>query len=353
MKRVLVTLASGTLATGVIRSLRVGDPDIHIIGVDSSKYHIHQSEADELHLVPRADDPRFVDILVEIAKESNADFIWPMHDAEIGIVSENAAQIPVHTWVPPVEVCQVSRDKLATAERMQEAEVPAPPTVLIETQGDLKDAYEKLGPELWLRARSGAGGKGAFRAASIEHATYWMDINEGWGTFIAAEAIPDHGDYSWESLWKDGKLIAYQDETRIVKGNPGISQSGVKSRGVLLRSAPAEVTRVAEAAVRALMPEPDGMFRVDMVGDANGVPRVTEVDAGRFGSGGVAYWHDFDYNFAYEALRMAFNEPINYEIPVANPIPGDMASITGLNQGKTLLKMSEVDPLVKELEERR
>ncbi len=352
MKRVLVTLASGTLATGVMRGLRAGDEEIYIIGVESSRYHIHQSDADELHLVPRAGDPRFVEILVDIASETNADFIWPLHDAEIERISAARAEIPIRTWVPPVEVCQTSRDKLATAKRLEEAEVPSPKTMLIETASDLANAYETLGPELWLRARSGAGAKGAFRSTNLEHANHWLDLNDGWGTFLAAEALPDVGDYSWESLWKNGKKIASQDQTRIIRGNPGISLSGVKSRGVLLRSAPPDVARIGEAAVRALMPEPDGMFRVDMMADGNGLPHVTEVDAGRYGSGGVSHWHSFGYNFAYEALRMAFDEPVGYETPVVNPLPRDMASITGLNRPMTFLKMGDVDPLVTEYEER-
>ena len=162
MKKVLVTLASGTLATGVMRGLRAGDEEIYVIGVESSRYHIHQSDADELHLVPRASDPRFVEVLVDIATKAKADFVWPMHDAEIERISAARSEIPIRTWVPPLEVCRTSRDKLATAMRLAEAEVPAPRTMLISTAGDLTDAYETLGPELWLRARSGAGCQGRF-----------------------------------------------------------------------------------------------------------------------------------------------------------------------------------------------
>lgn len=352
MKRILVTMASGTLATGVMRGLRAGDDQTHIIGVDSSEYHIHQSEADESHLVPRVGDPNFIKALVDIATESKADFIWPMHDAEIEAISAVAAEVPIRTWLPPVDVCSAGRDKLATAKILKANGVPVPATMLIETPSDLAQAFDEIGSELWLRSRSGAGAKGAFRAKSIEYATYWLEINDGWGTFIAAEALPGTGDYSWEAIWKNGALIAAQDETRIIRGNVGISLPGVKSRGVLLRSAPKSVTEVGEKAVRALMPEPDGMFRVDMIADEHGVPNVTEVDAGRFGSGGVAYWHHLGYNFAYEALRMAFDQPVGYATPVINPLPADTASVTGLNRDMTFLRMGEVEPLVAELRAR-
>lgn len=352
MKRILVTMASGTLATGVTRGLRAGDDKVHIIGVDSSQYHIHQSEADEAHLVPRVSDPSFIKVLVDIATEAKADFIWPMHDAEIEAITAVADEIPIRTWLPPVEVCAAGRDKLATANSLKAAGVPVPETMLIETSSDLAQAFDKIGPELWLRSRTGAGAKGAFRAKSLEHARYWLEINDGWGSFIAGEALPGTGDYSWEAIWKNSRLIAAQDETRIIRGNVGISLPGVKSRGVLLRSAPPSVTEVGEAAVRALMPEPDGMFRVDMIADKDGVPNVTEVDAGRFGSGGVAYWHHLGYNFAYEALRMAFDQSVEYETPVINPLPADTASVTGLNRDMTFLRMGEVEPLIAELEAR-
>ena len=82
------------------------------------------------------------------------------------------------------------------------------------------------------------------------------------------------------------------------------------------------------------------------------MPNVTEVDAGRFGSGGVAYWHAHGYNFAYEALRLAFDEPIDYDTPQINPLPGDTSSIAGMNRDILFLKMADADVMAGDLDRR-
>ena len=352
MKRVLVTMASGTLANGVMRGLRAGDSSIHIIGVDSSRFHILQSNADELHMVPRANDPRYIDVMTQIATETEADFIWPMHDAEILRLSAAREELPCRTWVPPVGVCEISRDKLATNKVLEKAGIPVAETELLESHEDLKSAFDRFGGQVWLRARSGAGGKGAFKATNLEHANFWMEINDGWGTFTASAVLKGPGDYGWESLWKNGELVAGQVQTRLVKGYVGVSLTGVKNRAVLWRNAPDAVGEISERAVRAIMPEPDGMFRVDLFDDADGVPNVTEVDAGRLGSGGVAYWHELGYNFAYEALKLAFDVPVEYKIPVINPFPADTCSIAGANRDISFLTMSDADAIGAELDRR-
>ena len=159
--------------------------------------------------------------------------------------------------------------------------VPVPKTVRINSTEDLSHAFDLFKGQIWIRSTGGAGGKGAFLAESMDKASKWLDIYDGWGSFTASEVLSSKGDHGWESIWKDGELIAAQDMTRLVRGNTGISMSGVKSRGVILRHAPAEVAQVARQAVEAVVDKPDGIFRVDALLDSSGVPRVTEIEAGK------------------------------------------------------------------------
>ncbi len=104
MKRILFTLGGNHLGIGVSRALRAGQEPVHLIATDSSKYHLFQSEADEIHLIPPAQDPAYVDVLSQIAEETGADLVWPMHDAEIERVTAERNAIASRTWLPPVEV---------------------------------------------------------------------------------------------------------------------------------------------------------------------------------------------------------------------------------------------------------
>ena len=246
----------------------------------------------------------------------------------------------------------MTQDKMATYHRLQEAEVPVPETLFIDTPADLAVAFDRFGGKVWLREYKGAGNKGAYLASDIQLAAAWLDIHDGWGIFTAAEYLPGPNDLSWESIWKDGKLIAAQSKTRLVRGAPGISISGVKSRSVIQNYAPPAVSEVAERAVRALMPQPNGIFRADMLADADGMPRVTEVDAGRFGSIGMAYWHRFGFNFPYQALKLGFDEPLDFDTPVINPFPTDVVTIGGINQDLKFVKLADVETKLREFDER-
>lgn len=325
-----------------MRGLRAGDNSLHIIGIDSSRYHVHQSLADENHLAPRGDADGYIENLLWLIARTRADLVWPTHDAEIQRISEAKDQLPISAVVPSADAISICRDKFATYELLESRGVPVPKTVRINSIEDLSNAFDLFGGQTWIRSTGGAGGKGAFLATNIDKAAKWLDIYDAWGDFTASEVLSSKGDHGWESIWKDGQLIAGQDMTRLVRGNTGISMSGVKSRGVILRSAPDEVARVAEQAVEAVVDKPDGIFRVDALLDSSGTPRVTEIEAGKFGADGVAYWHQFGYNFAYEAMRSALGEPVSYETPVLNPLPRDTMSISGLNQDITFLKLDDV-----------
>ena len=351
MKRILFTLGGNHLGIGVSRALRAGQEPVHLIATDSSKYHLFQSEADEIHLIPPAQDPAYVDVLSHIAEETGADLVWPMHDAEIERVTAERDAIASRTWLPPVEVVRLTRNKLATQRCLNADGIPVPSSVLIADRSDIVAAIEQFG-EIWLRAISGAGGKGAFRTADVDHASMWLEINDGWGDFMAAEVVDCPYERSFEGIWRHGELVASQTLTRLVRGNTGISIDGVKSRTVVQVSAPEKIHELAVAAVSSVAGQPDGIFRVDMLEDPSGNPTVTEVDAGRFGAGGVAFWHQFKVNFAWAYVHLAFEEPLGFQIPAINNVPDETIMIQSINRDPAYTSVSEVSAVELELNSR-
>lgn len=352
VKRVLITFAGGHHALAICQALKAAPEPIHIIGTDSSPYHLHQAIADELHMIPRADDPDYISVLSRVADETRADFVWPVHDAEIARITAAGSNATFRTWLPPKEIVETSRDKMATYRKLNAADVSVPRTVELNSPANLASAFKRFGGEVWVRAKHGASGKGAFRTSNMDHARYWLEINDGWGEFMCVEVLPGKVNYSWESIWRNGELVAAQTETEIIHDSPGMSISGVKSRGVQLRSAPPEVRVVAEMAVRALMPKPDAIFRVDLREGAYGMPGVTEIDAGRFGSGGTVDWHWSGYNWAYEALKLGMGEPISHKTPVIDPCPTDRVAIGGINRTKVFPRLEDIEASVEKYESR-
>ncbi len=353
MKRILVTFAGGLLAHGICTALRASKEPLYIIGTDSSKFHVHQAEADEIHLVPRGSEPDYIEILSQVARETKPDLIWPMHDDEVDRVAAVADSLPWRTWLPPMDVVSVCRDKLATNLVLKEAGVPVPETILVNTKDDLEKALDTLGGEIWLRATVGAGGKGAFQTSDLDKAIEWVEQNDGWGTFTAAEVLQGPKDLTQDLIWKNGELIACQYQHRLLKGYKTATDGPPAGRGVQLADAPDEVNVIAEQSVRAVMPEPDGLFRVDMVEGPGGVPHVTEVDCGRFSSGGPVNWYSLGINLAHVALKLAFDEPLDFETPVINPYPKDYLAIGGRNTPQTFMPMRLADEQERSLVTRR
>ncbi len=343
--RILVTSASNRLANGIIRALKNSPSDSYFLGVDSSEYHIHQALVDERIIVPRANEDGYLETIDQIVREHDIDLVWPTHDAEIFALAKARESFSCPIVAPPADVVAVCRDKFSTYQCLKKNRVPTPDTVRIHKEDDLRHAFESMNGEIWLRPLSGAGAAGAYRPPILEKAVKWIEIYDGWGNFTASEVLPSTGDYGWESLWKDGSLVASQDMTRLVRGNTGLSIKGVKSRGVILRRAPESVGETAIEAVHAVMPEPDGIFRVDLLADHQGQPRVTEIEAGKFGADGVAFWHEYGYNFPHEALKLSLGGSPQAEPPITNPLPRDMVSISGLNQEITFRTEAEIAAL--------
>ena len=288
-----------------------------------------------------------------MAEETRADFIWPMHDAEIERISERADELPAKTWLPPYEVVAATADKRKTYRLLKAAGVPTPDTIDLYTEDDLTRAFDEFGGEVWLRSATGGGGAGALRAAKIAHALAWLDMHNGWGTFTASRILPGPGDYVWDCVWKHGELIMAQRQTRIIRGVTGISLHGVTGRGVLLCDAPNAVQEIGIAAIEALTPKPHGIFRVDFVDDAEGDPNVTEIDAGRFTSGDAVHWFPVGVNMPAEVLKLAFGEPLGFEPPLIDPYPKDIVSINAANRPQIFLKRSEVLKHEQEFQRRR
>ncbi len=352
MKRILVTFAGGHLAHGICRALRASQEEFYIIGVDSSKFHVYLAEADETHVCPRGTDPNYVDVIADIANESNADFIWPMHDDEVFAIAGAVDRLPIRTWVPPLEVVARGRDKYAATKHLERSGVKVPKTFMLNDVSDLEAAFDALNGDVWLRKNVGAGGKGAFRTKSFEHARLWIDMSDDWGEFQAAEVLTGPGNYTCDQLWRDGELIASQHQERVISSGSDIATRGVPGRGVQKADAPPEVFETAVAAVKAMMPVPDGVFRIDMTPNSDGVNCVTEVDAGRFSSGGPVNWFELGYNFAYDAIRIGFGEKIDHETPVMNPYSNDQFGIGGRNRSQIFLTESEVDEKQSQFEKR-
>lgn len=153
---VLVTSASRKV--GLVRAFRAALETLgggRVIAADVSPLAAALYEADAAILVPRSDDPMFVETILESCRAEGVGLLVPTRDEELPVFAaarERFADHGVLVLVPEPEAVATCRDKLAFATACAAAGLSTPRVVPDPTPRDLP---------LFIRPRAGKGGEGA------------------------------------------------------------------------------------------------------------------------------------------------------------------------------------------------
>jgi carbamoyl-phosphate synthase large subunit len=352
MRRILVTGAGGSPATNFVRSLRSAPEPMHLVGTDADRYCLMRAETDARHLVPPAGDPSYLEVLNAIIERERIDLVHAQNDAEVAFISEHRDRLGASVFLPAPGTVRLCQDKFRSYQRWRAAGLTVPETVLLHSDEDLKLAFERFGGSLWLRATSGAGGRGALPVHDLETARSWLGLHRGWGSFTAAELLePDS--ITWMSVWRDGELVVAQGRRRLYWELSRLSPSGVTGvTGAGVTVADPALDDLAVRAVLAIDARPHGLFGVDLTFDRAGEPNPTEINVGRF----FTTHHFFTalgLNLPYVYVKLAFGEPPPPVARRCNPLPDGQVWIRGVDFEPVLTTTGEIERHVAELEELR
>ncbi len=344
MKRVLVTGCGGPLGVNVTRSLKK-DPAVWVLGTDANRYHLHLSLADESVLIPPARQTAdYLAALGELIARHSIDLVLPTHPVEVRTLAKNRSLLAdVRLFLPATEAILMADDKWQTHQRLLDAGLPVPRTFLIQSPADLERCFAEIAARpLWVRG-SGAPGIGIGVASlpcrKLEHAIQWVDHHEGWGGFIASEYLPGRN-LTWCGLFREGELVAAQSRERLEYVLPHVSPSGITGAPAVSRTlVRPELHQYGTQAVQALPGLPHGIYFVDFKEDSASLPRITEINAGRFGTT-IHFYSEAGCNFPLLALQLAFGEAVP-RAPLYDPIPPDWYWIRTLDCGPVLV---HIDP---------
>jgi len=355
-RRILVTGAGGIGGVDFIRSLRLVEAEnkekIFIVGTDHNIYYINFPDANLKFGTTKHSDPKFIPTLINFIREHKLEFIHPHPSVEAKVVSESREQfenLGVMMYLPRHE--DIMPDKLYIYEKLNSSRVPLPKTVPVRSIEHIDHDLMKLDLPLWIRAITGAGGRLSLRVNSSEEAKLWMRLNVLQGRarpdeFILQEYLPGR-DLAFDSLWFGGKLITSYARERLEYPFRHISLSGITGTPSVARILHNEkINAVGISAVQALNPRPHGVYSVDLKEDANGNPRVTEVDgkwhttAPLWGYAFARAYNRASYNIAHSYLMLGYSENLPEELPQTNLFPEEHYLIRQLDSG-ILLKRKE------------
>jgi 3-methyl-D-ornithine--L-lysine ligase PylC-like protein len=352
VKRILVTGAGGSPATNFVRSLRAAPEPIRLVGTDADRFCLMRAETDARYLVPPASDPDYLAVLNAVVERERVDLVHAQNDAEVTFLSEHRDEVAGRLFLPAKATVRICQDKFRSFERWQAAGLPVPDTLLLASEDDLKAAFERFDGALWLRATTGAGGRGSLPVRDYDTARSWLDFHKGWGGFTAAELLePDS--VTWMSVWHDGELVVAQGRKRLYWELSRVSPSGVTGvTGAGVTTSDATLDNLATRAVLAIDPRPHGLFGVDLTYDATGTPNPTEINVGRFFTT-HQFFTALGLNLPYVYVKLAFGEPPPPIRRRHNPLPDGMVWVRGVDFEPVLTSVAEIDRHVACLEELR
>lgn len=142
-----------------------------IVATDLSPYAPALYFADKQYLVPRIDDPKYIDVILDICKKEHINAVTTFIDPEIEILAKNRekfAELGVEVLAPYEETAALCFNKYSMFKHLQSVGIPT-----VMTWGTLEEFDEarkegKVDFPVFVKPRTGSGSVGARRVYSYE-----------------------------------------------------------------------------------------------------------------------------------------------------------------------------------------
>jgi carbamoyl-phosphate synthase large subunit len=317
-KRILVTGAGTGASNNLIRSLKVEDPALFVVGCNHDRFVLKHATADRLYLIPATSDPRFPETLFRLATAEQIDLVIPTTDTDVTTLSELRETLGRRVFLPDHAVIRLCQDKYNLTEALRARNIPAPETYAVTDVNTLGELFARLGGDrpIWCRARTGSRSLGAAPMARPDQAQAWILYWEEMrgvpaSSFTLSEYLPGR-DFLCQSLWKDGALVLANTFERLSYFGGENSPSGVSSLSSLAKTvADPRLLEVCRRAIETVAPGTSGAFSIDLKENRRGVPCITEINAGRFFIGMTAFSHVGKHNMPAIFVRLACGERVD------------------------------------------
>ena len=344
--RILVPGAGGPGTLNLCRSLKRAPEPLVLIGTDCDRYFSTLSLTDEVRLVPPArEETAYIAAIKKIVKEESIDLIMPNNSLEIRALATHRFSLGAELFAPTLRTLDLANSKWASYKVWAERGIPVPKTELLEHPAQVEPLFRSFGKvPIWVRG-AGIPGKGIGVASlpcrTHEQALQWINFWKGWGGMIASEFLPG-ANLTWIGIFKNGQRITGQCRQRDRYIIPHVSPSGITGAPALSHTVHRDdVDEIAMQAALSLDSSLDGVVFVDLKEDAQGQPRVTEMNAGRFGTTHFFYTAA-GLNLPWIAACLALGK--NYgPVDERHPLPANLYWIRTLDAGPVLIKESDLN----------
>lgn len=291
MKKILVTGVGGPTPRSFVRAIKLfggaHKDQFDFIGADANPlaYGLYDTSLfSKSYIVPRANDKNYWGKINQIIDENNIDGAIILPEVEVLEWASNSSKlskkIKVHLPDPLLARELINKHRLHV---MLEGAASIPAFYKINPGTYSYDEMAKtVGETFWIRSTEGSSGLGSLKITSKDALSQWIAINPNVTEFIATEYLPGRN-MACKLLYFNGKLIRTACAERVNYIMAKVAPSGITgntSFGRLLNE-PGLVDISVDALTRissALGTSLNGIFTVDYKEDANGQPKVTEIN---------------------------------------------------------------------------
>ena len=138
---ILITgIGGGGVGEQVLKAIKLSKKQYTVIGTDTTDLCKNKYEVDFFCVIPRADDPMYMNVLTDLATKYNVKALIPGSEPELKIISKNRSVLITRNVIPfinPESVIDICLDKFKTNSFLEENGFLFPRTVLIKDKGDL------------------------------------------------------------------------------------------------------------------------------------------------------------------------------------------------------------------------
>lgn len=290
---VLLSACNSPTMPGLIKCIKNnGERNIKIIGIDMSEEPSAKYLVDRFYKVPSAEDPSYVDIVLNICKKEAVDIYFPNISAEVSALAvrmDEFNEAGIILSISSQESVDIANNKLHSYQLMKENNIPVPKFYSVHNIEDFIEGCKEMGyPEkaVCLKIVSGSGSRGV-RIIDSNRSRYQIFTNEKPNSFFT----------SYEDMLSVLREVDVLDEMMLVEYMPGIEytvdllaengkvlyQVGRENRVSLMSIAQESVLvpnshayEVTKSIVRLL--KMDGNIGFDFMKNEEGIPVLMDIN---------------------------------------------------------------------------
>ena len=318
---VLITAAGTVYMPGITRCLRDnGERNIRIIGADMNSDKTILQMCDAMYQVPKAKDPEYIEVLLDICSEEKVDILLPVMSAELEVLSLNKKRFKeVGTVVSVSEIgpLSVANNKLSLFNHLSKNRFPCAQYYYVNRMQEFEVAVKKLGypqKKVCIKMTDGSGSRGfrilddtvsRFETFIFEKPTSAVvSLNEMRDILNEAVEFPQlllmeylsGEEYTVDLLADKGRTLYCCCRKSLRMENSIMQESEIICKP--------EITKLCEDVVTSL--GLDGNIGFDIKENENGVPLILECNP-RI-TAGVSFFERSGVNLPYLCIKKLLGE---------------------------------------------